>query len=189
MTRKAARPSDGRRSMPVPAVLGAVALAVLFVGAATGPSAAQAAQTGPSGLPLPRFASMKSQPVNIRIGPSRDHDIAWTFLRAGVPVEITQEFDTWYRVRDSEGQEGWVQKSFLAGRRTALIAPWEKTGTVPMRRGPDDKVVVANLGPNVLVEVERCDGRWCTVTVEKLTGAVEQSRLWGVYPEERYPPK
>ncbi|MBR7513337.1 hypothetical protein KC219_24580, partial [Mycobacterium tuberculosis] len=67
-------------------------------------------QIGPSGLPLPRFVSIKPSKVNIRVGPTRDHGVAWTFVKAGGPVEVTQEFDIGYRVRDSEGQEGWVQK-------------------------------------------------------------------------------
>ncbi|MCW1841558.1 SH3 domain-containing protein [Prosthecomicrobium hirschii] len=162
------------------ALLGAVA-------ATSGPASAQSVPTGPSGLQLPRFASMKSHPVNIRVGPSRDYDIAWTFTRSGIPVEITQEFDVWYRVRDSEGQEGWVQKSFLSGKRTALIAPWEKSGSIPMRARPDNPTVVANVEPNVQVEVANCDGTWCKVTVERYSGYVEQQRLWGVYPKEKYP--
>ena len=174
------RRSSGRAAGAVVAVLAACLLAAV-------PALAQGVQTGPSGLPLPRFASVKSHPVNIRLGPSRDHDIAWTFMRAGVPVEITQEFDVWFRVRDSEGQEGWVQKSFLSGKRTALVAPWEKAGPVPLRARPDSPGLVANLEPNVLVEVAQCDGSWCKVTADRYTGYVEQARLWGVYPRERYP--
>jgi SH3-like domain-containing protein len=166
----------------------ALTVALAAATAMPGPVRAQSAQVGQtSGFPLPRFASVKSQPVNFRIGPSRDHDIAWTFLRSGMPVEITQEFDTWYRVRDSEGQEGWVQQSFLSGKRTALVSPWAKTEPVPMRSRPDSPALVARLEAGVLVDVERCDGRMCRVTVEKHTGWIEQSRLWGVYPNEKYP--
>lgn len=175
-----------RRAKALAALL--VTILAGSIAADTRPAVAQGVQTGPSGLPLPRFASVKSQPVNIRIGPSRDHDIAWTFLRAGVPVEITQEFDVWLRVRDSEGQEGWVQRSFLSGKRTALVTPWATTGDpTPMRPRVDSTAVAARLGPNVLVEVERCDGRMCRVTVDKTTGWIDQTRLWGVYPNEKYP--
>jgi SH3-like domain-containing protein len=152
------------------------------------PAAAQGVQIGPSGLALPRFASVKSQPVNIRIGPSRDYDIAWTFTKAGVPVEITQEFDIWLRVRDSEGQEGWVQKSFLTGnKRMALVAPWEKGTTTPLLSRPGSPTVLARIEPNVLVEVEKCDGAQCRIAVDRYNGWVDQSRLWGVYQAEKYP--
>ncbi|MEJ1159631.1 SH3 domain-containing protein [Prosthecomicrobium sp. N25] len=181
------RRADGVRGAFVGA-LGILVWAVLLVGLGAGEARAQTGQVGQkSGFPLPRFASVKSQPVNFRVGPSRDHEVAWTFLRAGLPVEITQEFDIWFRVRDSEGQEGWVQQSFLSGKRTALVSPWAKAEPVPMYARADGQSLVARVEPNVLVDIERCDGRMCRVSVEKRSGWIEQSRLWGVYPNEKYP--
>ena len=74
-----------------------------------------------SGLPIPRFVSIKTDRVNVRGGPDKDHDVAWIYTRSGLPVEITAEFENWRRVRDSEGAEGWVYHSLLSGRRTAVI--------------------------------------------------------------------
>ena len=54
----------------------------------------QAADT-PSGLPLPRFATIRSTPVNVRVGPGTRYDITWVYVKSGQPVEIVQEFDTW----------------------------------------------------------------------------------------------
>lgn len=171
--------SGGRRLAATVATI-AVCLAV-----ATGTALAQSQQVGPSGLPLPRFASTKSNPVNIRMGPSRDHDVAFTFVKSGVPVEITQEFDVWLRIRDSEGAEGWVQKTLLSGRRTALVAPWEKTGTTPIREEPKaDATIVAQADPGVLVDVAECNGRWCRIAVSGTKGWIEQGRIWGAYPDE-----
>ena len=79
-----------------------------------------------TGLTLPRYASLKTDRVNLREGPSKDHATKWVFQRAGLPVEITAEFETWRKVRDSEGAEGWVLHSLLSGRRTALVAPGKK---------------------------------------------------------------
>ncbi|MEO1162048.1 MAG: SH3 domain-containing protein, partial [Pseudomonadota bacterium] len=61
-----------------------------------------------TGLPLPRFVSLKSERVNVRRGPSNEHGVAWVFTRKSLPVEIIAEFDHWRRIRDSEGAEGWV---------------------------------------------------------------------------------
>ena len=41
-----------------------------------------------SGLPVPRFVSLKSNKVNVRRGPSTDQAIVWVFSRAGLPVEV-----------------------------------------------------------------------------------------------------
>jgi SH3-like domain-containing protein len=167
------------------APLALVRIATVVLGL-TLPVAAGAQQIGPSGLPLPRFASTKSAPVNVRQGPSKDHDVAFTFVKPGVPVEITQEFDIWLKIRDSEGQEGWVQKTLLTGRRTALVAPWEKKGLTALRdKSEAGARIVAEIEPGVLTgEVKECTGRWCRITVEGSTGWIEQGRLWGAYPDE-----
>jgi SH3-like domain-containing protein len=64
-----------------------------------------------SGLPIPRYVSLKSDHVNVRAGPTKDNDVAWIYTKAGLPVEITAEFENWRRIRDSEGAEGWVYHS------------------------------------------------------------------------------
>ena len=79
-----------------------------------------------SGLPIPRFVSLKSDKVNVRAGPTKDHDVAWVYNRAALPVEVTAEFENWRRIRDWEGAEGWVYHSLLSGKRTALVAPQSK---------------------------------------------------------------
>jgi SH3-like domain-containing protein len=76
---------------------------------------------GPSGLPIPRFVSLKAEKVNVRRGPSSEHPVAWVFQRKGLPVEIVAEFENWRRVRDSDGEEGWILQNMLSGKRTAVI--------------------------------------------------------------------
>ncbi|PSC03890.1 hypothetical protein SLNSH_16615 [Alsobacter soli] len=139
-----------------------------------------------SGLPVPRFVSLKSDRVNLREGPSKDHRTSWVFQRAGLPVEITAESETWRRIRDSEGAEGWVLHSLLSGRRTGLVAPWWKQGPLPLYDKPDAKsAVVAQLQPGVLANLKSCDGRWCRLIGQGFDGWLPQDKLWGVYPSEK----
>lgn len=146
---------------------------------------AQGTTTGASGLPVPRFVSLKSDRVNVRLGPSREHDIAWTFVQSGLPVEIIQEFENWRRIRDWEGKQGWVFHSLLSGRRTALVTPWEKNNRTPLRvRSKSDADIVAELEPFVLANVGECAGGWCRVSGEHFNGWLDQTRLFGVYPDE-----
>jgi len=149
------------------------------------PVAAQ--QTGSaSGLPVPRYVSLKSDRVNLREGPSKDHRTTWIFERAGLPVEITAEFETWRKVRDSEGSEGWVLHSLLSGRRTGLVTPWKKNGpAVTLYAKPSETAApVAKLEPNVLANVRSCDKIWCRVNGDGFDGFIKQADLWGVYPDE-----
>jgi SH3-like domain-containing protein len=149
------------------------------------PATAQGTTTGASGLPVPRFVSLKSDRVNVRVGPSREHAVAWTFVQSGLPVEIIQEFENWRRIRDWEGKVGWVFHSLLSGRRTALVTPWEKTNRTPLRaRSKSDADIVAELEPFVLTSVTECAGGWCRVNGDQYDGWLDQTRLFGVYPDE-----
>lgn len=151
----------------------------------TAPTLAKPGIGTATGLPLPRFASLKSDRVNLREGPSKDHRTIWIYQKAGLPVEITAEFETWRRIRDSEGTEGWVLHSLLSGRRTGLVAPWMKEGSVPLQSKPNEQSpIVAQLSPNVMGNLKRCDGFWCRMTGEGFDGYIKQDRLWGAYPEE-----
>lgn len=143
------------------------------------------AQLGPSGLPIPRFVTLKAEKVNVRKGPSSDHPVAWVFQSKGLPVEIIAEFETWRRVRDSEGAEGWILQNMLSGRRNALIAPWRKDQFTALHyNASNQSAMVANLAANSLGEIRSCDGTWCNVSVGGYSGYVEQSMIWGVYPGE-----
>lgn len=138
-----------------------------------------------SGLPVPRYVSLKADKVNVRGGPSRDHDVAWVFTRAGIPVEITAESENWRRIRDAEGAEGWVFHSLLSGRRTALVSPAAKSAAFPLYERPDAGTrVVAKLEPRVLGTIRNCDKKWCRIFGEGFDGFIEQHLLWGVYPNE-----
>ena len=147
-----------------------------------------------SGLPLPRFVSLKADKVHVRQGPGTDHKIAWVFQQAGLPVEVIQEFESWRRVRDSEGATGWVFHAMLSGRRTVLILPWEvkggelkdgKTAQAELRSsGSGSGAVVAVVEAGVLANVRTCDGAWCEVVAGQHAGHIEQKKLWGVYDKE-----
>lgn len=139
-----------------------------------------------SGLPVPRYVSLKSDRVNVRAGPTKDHDVAWVFTRAGLPVEITAEFENWRRIRDSEGAEGWVYHSLLSGRRTAVVTQRSKDALVPLNDSPETTgSVTARLESGVVVSVKRCNSTWCRISGEGFDGWIQQERLWGVYPNEK----
>src|ERR1700744_2368910 len=91
---------------PMIAWFRALLAALLTFGSAVGPT--PAGNAAASGLPVPRFVSIKADRVNVRGGPDKDHDVAFIYTRVGWPVEITAEFEDWRRILDSDGTEGWV---------------------------------------------------------------------------------
>jgi SH3-like domain-containing protein len=148
--------------------------------------AAKDSPTATSGLPIPRYVSLKSDHVNVRAGPTKDNDVAWVYTRAGLPVEITAEFENWRRVRDSEGTEGWVYHSMLSGRRTAVVTMKSKDELAPIYdRADPESAVAAKLLAGVVAQVKKCSSGWCRVTGNGFDGWIEQQRLWGVYEGEK----
>ena len=148
---------------------------------------AQPAAGTASGLPVPRFVSLKTDKVVVRGGPNKNHDVKWLYQRAGLPVEITAEFETWRRIRDSDGTEGWVYHSLLSGRRTGVVTAKAKDDLVPVYDSADLKSrVVAQLERGVQGSVKRCNAGWCKISGQGFDGWIQQDRLWGVYPDEKF---
>jgi SH3-like domain-containing protein len=171
---------------PIAGCLRAFAVMAALACASSAWAAGEAAVGPKSGLPMPRFVSLKPDRVNVRGGPTRDHEVTFVYTRAGLPVEITAESDNWRRIRDWEGSEGWVYHSLLSGRRTAVVMPKDKNQLVPLYdRGDSNGVVVAQLQAGVLAVVKRCTGSWCRIVGAGFDGWAVQEQLWGVYPNEK----
>jgi len=188
-------PRHGRKTGPrTRAILGAV-LAFLLIALPAAP--AVSAPDNPSGLPLPRFVTTRSNPINVRVGPGTKYAIAWVYVKAGTPVEIIQEFDTWRKIRDVDGSEGWLHQNLLQGKRAGLVAPWKADGEqVALLRGPSETSGVrAWLTAKFRVDIKECDGQWCEVVAtahpaggssQTFNGYLQQNELWGVYQDEKF---
>ena len=172
-----------RPGKPLALVRAAIAIVIVLVSAA---GLARAAEPTPSGLPVPRFVSVKADRVAVRDGPDKDHDVSWIYTRVGWPVEITAEFEDWRRIRDSDGSQGWVYHSLLSGKRMAAVQLKSKTDLAPLYDKPDDaSVVAAQLQVGVLGAVKHCTGTWCQISGKGFDGWIPQTELWGVYPGEK----
>lgn len=139
-----------------------------------------------TGLPLPRFVSLGAGEVHVRAGPGQKYPIKWTFSRPGLPVEIVLEFENWRKIRDHEGQEGWVFHTLLNGRRTAVV---EGGSDIPVYEKPfsdneEKSSVNIMLEPLVVVDLEVCKADWCRVETSGYHGWIERKVLWGIYEEE-----
>ncbi|MBW6401688.1 hypothetical protein KPL78_27800 [Roseomonas sp. HJA6] len=197
---QATRPSSGTTTRNRAAAGAAAGAAGAAAGAATArppapaapaPAPATPPEPQPSvgsvtSLPLPRFAALRSDEVNLRTGPGTRFPIEWTYQRRELPVEITREFELWRRIRDPDGTEGWVHQSTLMGRRSAIVrgAPGSET---PLRRRPEpDAAPVARLRPGVIVRLRQCEAGnpWCEAQTGDYRGYIRRADLWGVLPDE-----
>ena len=150
-------------------------------GAAADDSESTSGLAPSTGLPVPRFVSLRSAEVNVRTGPGTRYPVEWVFVRRDIPVEITAEFDTWRRIRDWEGTEGWVHQSMLSGKRAMVVLGDVRT----LRRAAGDSAGgLAKVEPGVAGKLLHCQTNWCEVNVGGYRGWLQKSEIWGVYPAE-----
>ena len=136
----------------------------------------------PSGLPIPRFVSLRSNKVFVRSGPARRYPVKWVFRKKGLPVEIIQEFDTWRKIKDHEEEEGWIHQSLLSGQRTILT---KAAQSIVLQNKPGDEGrAIARIEPNVVAALEQCQEDWCQIEAQTYRGWSPRKFLWGIYAGE-----
>lgn len=163
------------------AALCLVAPALPGGGAHAAPDKSATLQRKGSGLPIPRFASLRSDEVNVRTGPGTRYPVDWVFKRKAMPVEIVAEYENWRKIRDWQGASGWVHQSLLTGKRSFIIA----SKAASLHKTPAASAeVVAKLEPEVMGEIRSCAGDWCRVKVSSVSGWIERTGMWGVYKSE-----
>ena len=159
---------------------GLLALAPGRVALAQGDGAAQVG-LGPSGLPLPRFVTLRAAEVNLRSGPGVRYPIEWVFTRRGLPVEVVDEFETWRRIRDWQGSEGWVHQSMLSGQRGAMVVGADRL----LRRAPEPGApAIAEVQVQVVGRLLNCRDGWCLIEAKGYEGWLRQGEIYGAYPGE-----
>lgn len=132
-------------------------------------------------LPLPRYVSLKASEGNVRRGPSLSHRIDWVFTRRDMPLEVTDEYGHWRRVRDRDGQGGWIHHSLLSGVRTVIV----EEDMAALRIKPDGNAPVnARAEAGVIASLDQCQRDWCRIAANGFRGWVPKSVIWGVAPGE-----
>ena len=158
-------------------------LGVLLLAGFVGPPAPMAAANKGTGLPLPRFVSLRANEVNLRTGPGVQYPVDWVYLRRKLPVEIIAEYGTWRKVRDWQGTQGWVHQSMLSGLRTFIVTGSTRTIRRKSDAGSD---AVATLEAGVIGNLVSCpnlDG-WCRVEAAGNKGWLRRVDFWGVLRSE-----
>ncbi len=138
-----------------------------------------------TGLPLPRFVSVTAKEANIRTGPGVRYPIDWVIVRAGMPLQVIDEYELWRKVRDADGAVGWVHRGLLSGDRTALVVGDDVQSLYQEPNLAASRLALAE--PGVIAGLLACRKEWCQVDIAGHEGWIRRSGLWGVQPGEAYP--
>ncbi|WP_047264684.1 SH3 domain-containing protein [Candidatus Liberibacter africanus] len=138
---------------------------------------------------IPRFVTIKANRANSRIGPGMMYSVVCTYLTRGLPVEVLKEYENWRQIRDFDGTVGWINKSLLSNKRSAIVSPWDRKTKnliyVNIYKNPDiQSLIVAQVEPGVLLTIRECSGEWCFGHNSDIEGWIKQQKIWGTYPSE-----
>ncbi len=142
---------------------------------------------GPStGLTIPRFVSLKSDEVNLRVGPSINYPKELQYIRKNIPVEIIDEYDLWRKIVDIDGNTGWLHKSLIKAERYAIVST-KKDKNVIVFNYPFGRKI-GEIGRHNIVKLNSCLKEWCSIYINENQGWMNKDNLWGVYENEIYKP-
>ena len=129
-----------------------------------------------TGLPLPRFVSVKSSKVNVRRGPNYSYQIDWVYTRVGLPLKVTAEYENWRRVEDFQGEGGWIHSRLLSGKRFIIFV---NNKTILKRKPNKKSPPVAIVERGVIGRLVSTVGAWSEISVDGHSGWVSSKAVWG----------
>lgn len=131
--------------------------------------------------PVPYWASISAGDALMRSGPGRNYPATWRYRRADLPVKVVQIHESWRKVREADGTEGWMAAALLSVQRTAIVVGQ----TRPLRAGPDAAAqILWRAEPGVVGKIAHCAAGWCELEVRGRAGYIAINHIWGAEPGE-----
>jgi SH3-like domain-containing protein len=163
-------------------ILGAALCLMVATSAAPADLAKERDRPTPSGLPVPRYVSLKFDKVNARSAPGDESRLLWVYHARGLPVQVVAETTDWRRICDPERGLAWVHARTTDGRRMVMRL---QPAPLPLRASPQPAARInAYLSSRALAELDRCakDG-WCKLKAGHASGWVPAVEVWGTAEE------
>ena len=119
----------------------------------------------------------------MRAGPGVRYPISWVYQRKGMPLMVMAEFENWRKVRDTDGTEGWMHRSLLSGRRTAVL----RAGITELRRAPEATApIIMRAEAGVIGKLLVCQKSWCQMDLNDTKAWLPRTVIFGVLPNEQF---
>ena len=136
-----------------------------------------------SGLPVPRYVTLKFDEANLRAGPGLEYPVLWQYRTPNLPVRVDAEFGIWRKIVDHDGTAGWMHGSVLSLSRMALV----KNDMAKIHKNPDlSSTVIALAERYALMELQACPKAWCRVKAANISGWIKRKAIWGLLQTESF---
>ena len=142
-----------------------------------------------TGLPIPRFVTLKSNEVNIRKGPGRQYPIKYIYRRKHYPMKIIREFNGWRQVEDKDGTKGWLMHHLISSGKYVAVVSGGLDSKVDYATHDHEALLfkypeesshpVLRMEVGVIAKLIECKADWCQIEIEKIRGWIKSKNLWG----------
>ena len=122
------------------------------------------------------FLSLKKNEVNVRVGPSKDYPIKFTYKKKYLPLQILDKFENWKKIKDFENNSGWIHTSLLSKKKSAINI---ENNSILYKKSTIYSKPIAKLEIGRLVIIKKCKVRWCKIKSGKFSGWILKNALWG----------
>ncbi len=127
------------------------------------------------------MVSIKGEDINMRSGPGTHYAVLYK-LGSGLPLDVIERSGDWLKIRDFEGDAGWVHESTVCSKPYVIVmANKNSKSQINVRSGPGiSNRIVAMAYYGVVFKKLGQEGQW--VQVEhgpEVKGWIDSKLLWG----------
>lgn len=124
-----------------------------------------------------KYMSLKYDEVNIRSGPGKNFKIIYRYKVKGLPVIVLGKYDNWYKIKDLKNNVGWVSDHLLSKARTVITL--NKDNFIFKDKRIAKSYPLFKADKNVVLRFNKCGRDVCKVEVNKKSGWIRKTDIWG----------
>tara|TARA_B100002051_G_C16436238_1_gene486676 strand:+ start:104 stop:553 length:450 start_codon:yes stop_codon:yes gene_type:complete len=121
------------------------------------------------------FLMLKNNKVNVRYGPSFDHQVKYIYKKIYLPVKVIDEKENFRKIIDHKKNIGWIHISQLK-KSKSLITTSQK---ILFKNPTKFSKPLAKLEKGRLVIVKKCEKKWCNIRTDEYSGWIDKNYIWG----------
>ncbi len=124
------------------------------------------------------FVSLKSNNVNAREGPGKEHPIIFRFIQKHQPLKVIREFEGWLLIEDIEKDRGWIYSNLVSNQKYVTVTGKEVLNLY--NSCSLQSRIIAKVSPKVICKLIGCQEKLCNIKCNSYKGWLDKEYLWGI---------